>query len=90
MEDKKKKYAYWMRPSMVEEMESMLSEANAMSKSEFVCQAVEFYMAYLRQNKSLEFFSPLLAQTIKTEVRKCGTAHLGNAVQGRGGAVDSK
>ena len=68
MEDKKKKYAYWMRPSMVEEMESMLSEANAMSKSEFVCQAVEFYMAYLRQNKSLEFFSPLLAQTIKTEV----------------------
>ena len=68
MEDKKKKYAYWMRPSMVEEMESMLSEANAMSKSEFVCQAVEFYMAYLRQNKSLELFSPLLAQTIKTEV----------------------
>ena len=68
MEDKKKKYAYWMRPSMVEEMESMLSEAHAMSKSEFVCQAVEFYMAYLRQNKSLEFFSPLLAQTIKTEV----------------------
>lgn len=68
MEDKKKKCAYWMRPSMVEEMESMLSEANATSKSEFVCQAVEFYMAYLRQNKSLEFLSPLLAQTIKTEV----------------------
>lgn len=68
MEDKKKKYAYWMRPSMVKEMESMLSEANVTSKSEFVCRVVEFYMAYLRQNKSLEFLSPLLAQAIKTEV----------------------
>lgn len=68
MEDKKKKYAYWMRPSMVEEMEDMLHEANATSKSEFVCRAIEFYMAYLRQSKSLEFLSPLLAQTIKTEV----------------------
>ena len=65
---RRKKCAYWMRPSMVEEMESMLSQANATSKSEFVCQAVEFYIAYLRQNKSLEFLSPLLAQTIKTEV----------------------
>lgn len=68
MEDKKKKCAYWMRPSMVEEMEDMLHEANAASKSEFVCRAVEFYIAYLRQNKSLEFLSPLLAQTIKAEV----------------------
>lgn len=44
MEDKNKKYAYWMRPSMVEDM---LHEANATSKSEFVCGAVELYIAYL-------------------------------------------
>lgn len=68
MEDKKKKYAYWMRPSMVTEIENMMDEANATSKSNFVCQAVSFYIAFLRQNKSLDFISPLLAQTIKTEI----------------------
>lgn len=42
LEDKKQKYAYWMRPSMVAEMEEMLDSANATSKSDFVCQAVDF------------------------------------------------
>ena len=42
--DKKQKYAYWMRPSLVAEMTEMLESANATSKSDFVCQAVEFYI----------------------------------------------
>ena len=49
-------------------MESMLGEANATSKGDFVRQAIKLYMAYLRQNKSLGFLSPLLAQTIKSEI----------------------
>lgn len=44
MDDKKQKYAYWLRPSQVSEMESMLDEANAKSKSDFVTQAIKFYM----------------------------------------------
>ena len=42
MKDKKPKFAYWMRPSLVAEMTKMLESANATSKSDFVCQAVEF------------------------------------------------
>ena len=42
MEDKKQKYAYWLRPSLVMEMESMLDDANARSKSDFVTQAIKF------------------------------------------------
>ncbi len=68
MNDNKQKCAYWIRPSMVEEMESMLEAANATSKSDFVCQAISFYIAYLHQKKSIDFISPLLAQTIKSEV----------------------
>ena len=37
MSEKKQKYAYWMRPSMVEEIEEMLSAANATSKGDFIC-----------------------------------------------------
>ena len=44
MSENKKKYAYWMKPSMVEEMTEMLDTANATSKSDFVCQAVNFYI----------------------------------------------
>ena len=38
MSENKKKYAYWMKPSMVEEITEMLDDANATSKSDFVCQ----------------------------------------------------
>ena len=68
MKEKKEQFTYWLEPSLVEEMENMLYGANATSKGDFVRQSLKFYMAYLRQQKSLDFISPLLAQTIKTQV----------------------
>lgn len=68
MSENKKKYAYWMKPSMVEEMTEMLDTANATSKSDFVCQAVQFYIGYLHQRKCIDYLSPILAQTIKSEI----------------------
>ena len=38
MSENKKKYAFWLEPSLMEEMESMLGEANATSKGDFVRQ----------------------------------------------------
>ena len=72
MSEKKQKYAYWMRPSMVAETEEMLSTANATSKGDFVCKAVEFYIGYLRQQKNINFLAPMLAGAIKSEVRSLG------------------
>ena len=42
-----------MYPSMVREIEEMMPEANATSKTDFVRKAVEFYMGYLRQQKNI-------------------------------------
>lgn len=50
------------------EMENMKNEANATSKSDFVTQAIEFYIGYLRQKNCMDFISPLLAQGIKSEI----------------------
>ncbi len=72
MSEKKQKYAYWMRPSMVAEIEEMLPEANATSKGDFVCKAVDFYIGYLRQQESINFLAPMLAGAIKSEVRSLG------------------
>ena len=66
--DKKQKFAYWMRPSLVAEMTEMLESANATSKSDFVCQAVEFYIGYLWQQKNIDYLSPILAGVIRDEV----------------------
>ena len=68
MREIKEKHAYWLEPSLVEEMANMLHDANATSKGDFVRQAIRFYIAYLRQGKSIDFVSPLLAQTIKSQV----------------------
>ena len=53
---------------MVAEIEEMLSDANATSKGDFVCKAVEFYIGYLRQQKNINFLAPMLAGAIKSEV----------------------
>ena len=66
--ENKKKYVYYMQPSMADEMESMFREANATSKSDFVNIAVRFYLDYLYNKKSVDFISPMLARTIKSEV----------------------
>lgn len=68
MHENKKKYAYWMFPSMVAEIENSLDMANATSKSDFICQAVKFYIGYLHQKKALNFISPILSATIQNEV----------------------
>lgn len=72
MSEKKQKYAYWMRPSMVAEIGEMLPAANATSKGDFVCKAVEFYIGYLQQQKNINYLAPMLAGAIKGEVRSLG------------------
>ena len=67
--ENKKKYAYWMYPSMVSEIEEMLTEAGAKSKGDFVCKAVSFYIGYLRSQKNLNYLSPVLSGAIKSEIR---------------------
>ena len=58
-----------MRPSMAAEIEKMMPEANAKSKSDFVCKAVDFYIGYLRQQKNINYLAPVLAKSIKSEIR---------------------
>ena len=68
MSEKMKKTAVRFEPSLIDEIQYMMNEANATSMADFVRQATEFYIAYLRQKKSIDFLAPLLAQTIKNEI----------------------
>ncbi len=68
MNEKMEKTAIRFEPSLKAEILSMMDEVNATSMADFVRQAAEFYIAYLRQKKSIDFLAPLLAQTIKNEI----------------------
>lgn len=68
MDDKKEKYAFWLRPSLVAELEETMTDADIRSKSEFVTQAIKFYIGYLRQDKNTNYLAPIIAQTVKEEV----------------------
>ena len=73
MDDKKEKYAFWLRPSLVAEMEEIVDDADIRSKSEFVTQAIKFYIGYLRQDKNTNYLAPIIAQTVKEEVESLET-----------------
>lgn len=62
------KTAIRFEPELKAEIQNMMGEANATSMADFVRQATEFYIAYLRLKKSIDFLAPLLAQTIKNEI----------------------
>jgi Arc/MetJ-type ribon-helix-helix transcriptional regulator len=68
MKENKKKWAYWMTPSMVDEIQKMVDEGHAKSKGDFVRDAVDFYLNYLKTQESLDFISPLLATAVRNEL----------------------
>ena len=69
MRETKSKYAIYLYPSQMEEIKNLLDQANAKSQSEFVSDAIRFYIGYLQQGKNADYLAPIIAQTIKEEIR---------------------
>ena len=69
MKETKNKYAIYLYPSLVEEIDTLMKDANTTSRSEFISDAVRFYIGYLKQGKNVDYLAPIIAQTIKEEIR---------------------
>lgn len=69
MKETKSKYAIYLYPSQMEEIKSLMDSANAKSQSEFVSDAIRFYIGYLQQGKNVDYLAPIIAQTIQEEIR---------------------
>ena len=69
MKEAKTKYAIYLYPSQMEEIKSLMDQANAKSQSEFVSDAIRFYIGYLQQGKNVDYLAPIIAQAIKEEIR---------------------
>lgn len=52
----------------MEEIKSLMEQANAKSQSEFVSDAIRFYIGYLQQGKNVNYLAPIIAQCIREEI----------------------
>ena len=69
MKETKNKYAIYLYPSLVEEVDTLMKDANTTSRREFISDALRFYVGYLKQGKNVDYLAPIIAQTIKEEIR---------------------
>lgn len=52
-----------------QEIREWMDEAHVRSLNAFVIKAIEFYLGYLKQGKNLNYISPILASSIKGEMK---------------------
>ena len=69
LKETKTKYAIYLYPSQMEEIKNLMDQANSKSQSEFVSDAIRFYIGYLQQGKNVDYLAPIIAQTIQEEIR---------------------
>lgn len=69
--NKEEKYTLTIRMDSKTEQEihEKMDDAHVRSLNAFVLKAIEFYLGYLRQGKNLNYISPILASSIKGEMK---------------------
>ena len=63
--DLKRKFALWIRPSLLEEVDSLYESDNCASRSEFMEKALRFYMGYLSSQKNQDYLAHVIPATVK-------------------------
>ena len=69
--NKDEKYTLTIRmdDEIKQEIQERMDDAHVRSLNAFVLKAIEFYLGYLRQGKNLNYISPILASSIKGEMK---------------------
>ena len=66
--ERKQQLTIWLKPSLIERIESLREADNCESKSEFIEKALEFYMGYLSSKENRYYLPNVLTSTIKSIV----------------------
>lgn len=64
----KGKMAVYFQPETLKKISEEYRNDNCSSKSEFVDKAVSFYIGYLRQQNEVDYLSPLITKTVKSQI----------------------
>ena len=63
--DLKRKFALWIRPSLLEEVDSLYQKDNCASRSEFMEKALRFYIGYLSSEKNKDYLADVIPSAVK-------------------------
>lgn len=63
--DLKRKFALWIRPSLLEEVDSHYKSDNCVSRSEFMEKALRFYIGYLSSQENQDYLADVIPSTVK-------------------------
>lgn len=64
----KEKMAVYFQPKTIKKIEQEYREDNCTSKTEFIENAVKFYIGYLRQQEEVNYLSPMITETMKAQI----------------------
>lgn len=67
----KEKFALWVYPETLEEVGTVYEQDNCRSKSEFIEKAIKFYLGYLKQERNVNYLSPIITSTMEAVVNGC-------------------
>lgn len=65
----KQKMAVYFQPETIKKIEQEYHKDNCASKTEFIENAVKFYIGYLRQQEEINYLSPMITETVKAQIK---------------------
>jgi hypothetical protein len=65
----KVKFALWVYPQTMKDVEVHFKSDNCKSQSEFIEKAIRFYIGYLDEEKSVNYISPMITETVKAQIK---------------------
>lgn len=65
----KVKFALWAYPETLLDVKSHYKHDNCKSQSEFIEKAIKFYIGYLDEEKSVNYISPMITETVKAQIK---------------------
>ena len=63
------KFALWADPETLKDVEVHYKNDNCKSQSEFIEKAIKFYIGYLDEEKSVNYISPMITETVKATIK---------------------
>ena len=67
--ENKVKFALWAYPEALKDVEVHYKNDNCKSQSEFIEKAIKFYIGYLDEEKSVNYISPMITETVKAQIK---------------------
>lgn len=65
----KVKFPLWAYPETMTDVEVHHKNDNCKSQSEFIEKAIKFYVGYLDEEKSVNYISPMITETVKAQIK---------------------